>query len=447
MADDKNIAVSVKNLTKVYPLYKAPKYRLKETLHPFRKKYHKEFYALKDVSFEIYKGDSLGIIGQNGSGKSTLLKILTGVLTPTSGCYHINGLVISLLELGSGFNPELTGMENIFFYGTILGFSKKQLGEKLDGILSFADIGQFIYQPLKTYSTGMRARLAFSVASNVDPEILILDEVLSVGDIRFQQKCFRVMQNLIDQGKTIILVSHSTGAVTNFCNKSMWLDEGHIKDFGQSKDVVKEYVSYMTYGMESKAKEKSTNSTKKQFTKEETGDNNDQKLQPVKKDEIQWTDVSNCDSFGKRGATIDGVAVYFRDSKKRVEVLKGGEWISIFVQLQVKKTLFAPGLGIMLKDRYGGVIFSTNNYQHNIIIRELTAGEHIVLQTDIKVPNLKNGQYTLSIAIADGTQDAHVQHHWVHAAMVFHFDNKNTRLNKGSGLIIISHNEYFSKTV
>jgi len=185
-----DIVISTRNLTKVYKLYRSPQDRLKEALHPGRKKYHKDFYALKDVNLEIRRGEVLGIVGKNGSGKSTLLKILSRVLTPSSGEFEVKGKVSSLLELGSGFNPELTGMENIFFYGTILGFTEEKIRGKLQEILDFAEIGDFVYQPLKTYSSGMKARLAFSVAINVDPDILILDEVLAVGDELFRRKCF-----------------------------------------------------------------------------------------------------------------------------------------------------------------------------------------------------------------------------------------------------------------
>ncbi len=189
-------AIEVSSLCKIYHLYNTPIDRLKEALNPWRKKYHQDFYALKDVSFEVKKGDTIGIIGQNGSGKSTLLKILSNVLTPTSGDIKVKGRVSSLLELGSGFNPELTGIENVYFNGTLLGFTRQEMDTKLDDILSFADIGEFVRQPVKTYSSGMQVRLAFAVAINVNPEVLIVDEALAVGDIRFQQKCFRKIDEI-----------------------------------------------------------------------------------------------------------------------------------------------------------------------------------------------------------------------------------------------------------
>ena len=182
-----NVSIKVESLSKIYKLYNTPMDRLKETMHPFRKKYHKDFFALKDISFEVKKGETFGIIGKNGSGKSTLLKIITGVLSPSSGNVTVNGRVSSLLELGAGFNPELNGIENIYFYGTINGFSKEEMDSRLDSILAFADIGEFVFQPVKSYSSGMYVRLAFAVAIQVDPEILIIDEALSVGDIFFQK--------------------------------------------------------------------------------------------------------------------------------------------------------------------------------------------------------------------------------------------------------------------
>ncbi len=243
-----NIAISVQNLTKVYPLYDNPKDRLKEALHPFRKSYHHDFYALKDVSFEIKKGETVGIIGKNGAGKSTLLKIITGVLTPTSGDVQVNGKIASLLELGAGFNPEMTGMENIYLNGTIMGFTKEEMDEKVDAILSFADIGEFIDQPVKMYSSGMFARLAFSVAINVEPDILIVDEALSVGDMAFQNKCFNRMSEFVQNKKTLIFVSHSLSAVRLLCTKVIWMDHGNLIAVGKTDAITMKYDRFMQTG-------------------------------------------------------------------------------------------------------------------------------------------------------------------------------------------------------
>ena len=238
-----NIAVRAENISKVYKLYDNPVDRLKESIHPFRRKYHTDFYALKDINFEINRGETVGIIGKNGSGKSTLLKILSGVLTPSTGRIMTNGNISALLELGTGFNPELTGIENVYFSGTIIGYSKEQMDAKLDDILSFADIGEFANQPVKMYSSGMFIRLAFSVATSIDPEILIVDEALSVGDIFFAAKSMMRMKKMIDGGATVLFVSHDATSVKSLCRKSILLDRGMILDFGKSDEVVERYLA------------------------------------------------------------------------------------------------------------------------------------------------------------------------------------------------------------
>ncbi|MGB4205291.1 MAG: ABC transporter ATP-binding protein [Bacteroidales bacterium] len=240
-----NIVISTKNLSKVYKLYNNPKDRLKEALHPKRKKYHKEFYALRDVNIEIRKGEVIGIIGKNGSGKSTLLKIISNVLTPSKGEFQVKGKVSSLLELGSGFNPELTGIDNIYFYGTILGFAEEKIRSKLQEIIDFADIGDFINQPLKTYSSGMKARLAFAVAINVEPDILILDEILTVGDELFRRKCYARMEGFFKGQKTILFVSHSIADINQLCTRTILLDKGGIILEGPSKLVTAQYQRYL----------------------------------------------------------------------------------------------------------------------------------------------------------------------------------------------------------
>lgn len=237
-----DIAIKVQNLSKIYKLYDKPIDRLKEALNPLEKKYHKEFYALNNVSFEIKKGETVGIIGKNGAGKSTLLKIITGVLTPSSGHVHVNGKISSLLELGAGFNPDYTGIENIYLQGTLMGYSKEDIDAKIDEILSFADIGDFVNQPVKSYSSGMFARLAFAVAINVDPDILIVDEALSVGDFAFQAKCFRRFREFQNLGKTILFVSHSTQQIIQYCNKAILIHGGNMIKY--SSDVKQTTYDY-----------------------------------------------------------------------------------------------------------------------------------------------------------------------------------------------------------
>lgn len=240
--------IEIKNLSKVYHLYERPVDRLREVLSIRHNVYHKKHFALKNINLEIKKGESIGIIGVNGSGKSTLLKLVTGVLNPSEGEVKTYGKIAALLELGAGFNPEYTGIENIFLNGTMMGYSEEEMREKLDSIIAFADIGEFIRQPVKLYSSGMFARLAFAVSISVEPEILIVDEALAVGDTRFQVKCIDKMKQLKEAGTTILFVSHATEQIKRFCTRSIWLRDGMVFRDGEASQVVDLYENFMRYG-------------------------------------------------------------------------------------------------------------------------------------------------------------------------------------------------------
>lgn len=240
-----NTAIKVHNLTKIYKLYDKPIDRLKESLHPFKKKYHKEFYALHNVSFEIKKGETVGIIGKNGSGKSTLLKLITGVTTPTSGRVSVHGRISAILELGAGFNPEMTGLENIYLNTSINGMSKKETDKKINEIVEFSELNEFIHQPMKTYSSGMKAKLAFSVAISMEPDILIVDEALSVGDAAFRRKCYAKMEEIRQGGATILFVSHSEGSIVSLCSRAVWISNGEQIIDGAPKLVTGLYMKYI----------------------------------------------------------------------------------------------------------------------------------------------------------------------------------------------------------
>lgn len=254
-------AIEIKDLTKTYNMYAKPKDRMKEALNPFKKSYHDIFYALNEVNIFVEKGEMIGFVGENGSGKSTLLKIITGVLTPTKGEIEINGKIAALLELGSGFNPEYSGYENIYLNGMVLGFSREEVTEMVDDIIAFADIGDHINQPVKTYSSGMFVRLAFSVAINVDPDILIVDEALAVGDLEFQLKCMEKFTELRNSGKTILFVSHDINSVRRFCDRVYWLKNGEVVSEGKTMEVTEEYDNYL--------KKKSIKSVDREKTKVE----------------------------------------------------------------------------------------------------------------------------------------------------------------------------------
>lgn len=238
-------SIEVENLSKVYKLYDKPSDRLKEALSPVKKCYHKDFYALRDLNFKIKPGETVGFVGKNGSGKSTLLKLLTEVLTPSEGTLKINGKVSALLELGAGFNNEYTGMENIYLNGTIMGYSREEMDKRVDDIVKFADIGEYINQPVKTYSSGMFVRLAFAVAINVEPDILIVDEALAVGDVRFQLKCMDKFLEFKEKGITILYVSHDVNSIKRFCTRAIWINEGHMEADGDVDLITDKYLDYL----------------------------------------------------------------------------------------------------------------------------------------------------------------------------------------------------------
>ena len=244
-------AIDVRDVTKIYKLYDKPIDRLKESLNPFHKNYHRDFYALSHISFQVKKGETVGIIGTNGSGKSTILKIITGVLTPTTGTAKVDGVISALLELGAGFNMDYTGIENIYMNGTMMGFSRKEMDGKLQDILDFADIGDFVYQPVKTYSSGMFVRLAFALAINVDPEILIVDEALSVGDVFFQAKCYRRMEEIRKNGTTILMVTHDMGSIIKYCDRVVLLNKGEFVAEGAPGRMVDMYKKILAGQMDS----------------------------------------------------------------------------------------------------------------------------------------------------------------------------------------------------
>ena len=242
MCSDNDIVLSVRNVSKCFEMYEKPVHRLYQTLCAGKKRFYKEFWALRDINFEVRKGECIGIIGRNGAGKSTLLQIITGTLAPTTGEVNLKGRVAALLELGSGFNPEFTGKENVYLNGAILGLSKAEIDAKYDDIVAFADIGEFIDQPVKTYSSGMMVRLAFAVNASVDPDVLIVDEALAVGDAAFQLKCATRMRKLVESGVTILFVSHDVSSVRTYCNRAIWLANGGLRQIGDVKEVTSRYL-------------------------------------------------------------------------------------------------------------------------------------------------------------------------------------------------------------
>ncbi|KYH34465.1 teichoic acids export ATP-binding protein TagH [Clostridium tepidiprofundi DSM 19306] len=401
-----NIVVEARDISKVYKLYDKPIDRLKESLHPFSKKYHREFYALKNISFKVKRGETVGIIGKNGSGKSTLLKIVTGVLTPSYGEVEVEGRISALLELGAGFNPEYTGIENIYLNGTIMGYSREQMDEKLNDILEFADIGDYVYQPVKYYSSGMFVRLAFAVAINVDPDILIVDEALSVGDIRFQQKCYRKIDEF-KQNKTVLFVSHDMGAINKYCDRVIWIDEGKILDEGKPKEISKKYRAFM---MNSKLKKNEEAIDYCKCNYKEDKSNNIQ-LNRLDKD------VEIC---GDGKAHILGIGLFDSKTYEKLQQVYPGQKIKMIIRYKLNYDIDNIIVGFTIKDRLGNIVTQSNNYILNKKLSYTDADNFIISACfEFTLPNIRAGNYTISPAIASGTQMEHTQHCWAHDAIVF----------------------------
>lgn len=300
------IAIKVENLSKVYRLYDKPTDRIKESLSLTKKKYSREHYALNNLSIEIKKGETIGILGTNGSGKSTLLKIITGVLTPSDGNIEVNGKISALLELGAGFNPEYTGLENIYLNGTMMGYTREEMNSRVNSIIEFADIGEFINQPVKTYSSGMFARLAFAVAINVEPDILIVDEALSVGDTRFQIKCIEKMKRLKETGTTILFVSHATEQIKRFCTRGVWINKGKVIDIGEASDIVDRYEAFMLQGEELNVE---VNNEKNIINQEESINENAEEQEIVRPSNDVLARITNVVCNNEKLKTFDRVEV------------------------------------------------------------------------------------------------------------------------------------------
>ena len=403
--------IKVQNLSKVYKLYDTPIDRLKESMSIRKKVYHKEHYALKDINFEINKGETVGIIGTNGSGKSTLLKIITGVLNQTNGNVEVKGKISALLELGAGFNMEYTGRENIYLNGTMMGYSKIQMDKKIDEIIDFADIGYFIDQPVKTYSSGMFVRLAFAVSINVDPDILIVDEALSVGDIRFQQKCYRKIEEFKKE-KTVIMVSHDIGSINKFSDRVIWIEQGQLMDIGEPIEISKQYQAYL---MESKIKHNKAESTKVAAISDFTG-----KLSRIDEE---------LEVYGDQKAQIQAIGL-LDEMNNAIEIVTADTLVKVVIQVRYYEEIINPIIGFTVNDRLGNIIFQTNSY---VLDKNVDGSEEIgIYEFMFKMPHLNEGQYTISPAIASGIQEQHIQHNWVHDAYVFSFITKSNYSLQGT---------------
>ena len=423
-----DVAIKVENLSKCYAIYERPQDRLKQMvvgkanslLGRTRKQYYREFWAVKDVSFEVRKGQTVGIIGRNGSGKSTLLQMICGTLNPTGGNVTTHGRVAALLELGSGFNPEFTGRENVFLNASVLGLSHEETQARFDDIAAFADIGEFIDQPVKTYSSGMMVRLAFGVIAHVDADILVIDEALAVGDAFFTQKCMRFLRNFM-KTNTVLFVSHDTASVKALCSEAIWLEKGEVLESGLPKDVTNLYLQAFYESQQGKG----TKTTIKQaYQSRDPRTRKDQRRDLLNQDnlrnELQIFDFDpEAASFGSSGATITNVTLEDTD-RNPLSWVVGGEEVRLCITAMANQPLESPIIGFYIKDKLGQFLFGDNTYITTFSQPVQTdAQQSLVAEFDFVMPRLSKGDYSIGAAIADGTQDIHEQHHWIHDAVVF----------------------------
>ena len=427
-----DIAIRVQNLSKCYQIYDNPGDRLKQFVAPRIKRllgqkhtpYYREFWALEDISFEVKRGETVGIIGRNGSGKSTLLQIICGTLTPTDGSVQTNGRIAALLELGSGFNPEFTGRENVYLNAAVLGLTKEEVDARFDKIAAFADIGQFMEQAVKMYSSGMMIRLAFAVIAHVDADILVIDEALAVGDAFFTQKCMRFLRSFMKTG-TVLFVSHDTASIRSLCNKAVWLERGVVLEIGSPKNVCENYLEAFYEAQQGKS-----TTTRMKVKDQETKDQPpvvphlDQRQAILNASNLRndleiFEFNADAPSFGQGEAQI--TAVKFLDANSHpLSWIVGGEDVILRVEVTAHALLELPIIGFFIKDKLGQTLFGDSSWLSYMDAPcVVVAGQILAAEFAFNMPRLATGEYSISVAVANGTQMEHVQHHWVHDAIQF----------------------------
>lgn len=406
-------AVQFSNVSKSYSIYAAPRDRLKELATFQTRRFHTEFWALRDVSFEVQRGETFCVVGENGSGKSTLLQICAGILAPSSGTAIAHGRVAALLELGSGFNPEFSGKDNVYLNGAILGLSNKDMDRRFPDIEAFAEIGDFIRQPVKTYSSGMAVRLAFAVAIHVDPEILLVDEALAVGDVYFRQRCMRKVHELRQRGVTILFVSHATGDVKALGDRAMWLEKGVVKALGRTDLVVAQYLAAMSekdrvYQIHEQANEVSAAEARRSHAPGEIVE-----------------EIPNVDHrFGDGKAEIIGVAVLDAEGSK-IGSLTPNSTIVVRISVRAKTNLDRPIVGFMFRNHLGVDFAGTNTAREHQDLPPMVAGDVCTVDFYLDLPALYASSFSFSPAIANGSLDLYSMCDWIDNAVVLQMERSS----------------------
>jgi len=442
------IVIRVSDVSKCFRTYDRPQDRLKQALLLAAARlaptpglrarcrnrahaYGREHWALSNISLEVKKGETVGIIGRNGSGKSTLLQIICGTLNPSSGDVQVNGRVAALLELGSGFNPEYTGRENVFMNGQLLGLSKQQIADRFADIEAFADIGDFIDQPVKAYSSGMYVRLAFAVIAHVDADVLVIDEALAVGDAFFTQKCMRFLRKFMKTG-TVLFVSHDTASIKSLCTHAVWIDHGGMLESGSPKTVCDLYLQAFYEAQQGKSATPQLTATAVAGTKP-IADHRIEKINAsnLRNDLQVFTFDPDAPSLGNGGARITDVA-FVDDAGDRLVWIVGGEAVNVLISIAAMSDLRSPIVGFYIKDKLGQTLFGDNSYlSYESAPVGCAEGEQLNAQFSFLMPFLPRGEYSINVAVADGSQDEHVQLHWIHDALIF----KSESTSASSGLV------------
>ena len=437
MRGDKDTVIVCTDLGKCYQIYDNPMARLKQALWRGRRRYYREFWALRNISFEVKRGECLGIIGRNGSGKSTLLQLICGTLTPTEGTIQSKGRLAALLELGSGFNPEFTGLENVYLNASMLGLSKEETDQRLDDILAFADIGEFIQQPVKSYSSGMAVRLAFAVIAHVDAEILVVDEALAVGDAIFVQRCMRFIRRMKDE-RCLLFVSHDSEAVKSLCSHALWISKGKVQSIGECKRVTLDYLRYCTatsYGEEI-ALTVIGDATRSTVSDLATMDyvrsaSSAYVESPYNYETVSDTtdNLAHAKGWKTGGADLISVSLRPANSGGQEMPLLGGEEVEVRISARANQSLANPILGFVLKDRLGQALFGENTFfaKDSISKKQADPGDEITAIFKLVFPMLPTGDYTLMASIAEGDLTSHVQHHWTEDAVLIKVSSSRVR--------------------
>ncbi|MDO5150932.1 MAG: ABC transporter ATP-binding protein [Oscillospiraceae bacterium] len=395
--------IRIRELKKAYRLYDSPKDRVKEAFSITGKKYSREFLALNGIEIDVKKGETVGIIGTNGAGKSTLLKIITGVLAPTSGEVEINGKIAALLELGAGFNQEYTGMQNIYLNGRIMGYNKVQMNRKIDDIVKFADIGDFINQPVKTYSSGMFARLAFAVSINVEPDILIVDEALSVGDLFFQNKCFKKFEELKKKGVTILFVSHDIASVRQMCARVLWIDQGIQKKFDQCDLVCDMYMDEKRKAMNEGVCIQTQDTSKMEAN--------------IQKGVCSFPSLK-VKSSKLTSEKIKFLSCFITDDNGNITTqLNVENNYKVHIVIEFYENLDNLIAGFVFENNKGLPIYDINNYINQKQTWRGVKGEISEIVFEFKLPRIMRGEYIVSAALAQGTQEKHIMLTWLHGVI------------------------------